>query len=69
MRYSLLPGAILCGAVHTCNHTRFIDRFMISEGGNSLSLPFASKSGQSHSVAQNRKKSLFYFISFYFTSI
>ena len=64
MRYSILPGAVLCGAVQTCSHTRFIDRFMISEGGNSLSLPFASKSGQSHSVARNRKTSLFFFYFF-----
>ena len=50
---------VLYDAVHTCNHTRFIDRFMMSEGGDPLSLPFTSKTGQSHSVAQNRQTSLF----------
>ena len=42
-RYSIFPGAVCCGAVYTCNHTRFIDRFMMTEGGDSLSLPFTSK--------------------------
>ena len=55
VRYSILPGAVWCGAVHTCSHTRFISQFMMSEGGNPLGLPFTSKTGQSHSVAQNRQ--------------
>ena len=58
MRYSILPGAMV-GAVHTCSHTRFIDRFLMSEGGEPLSLPFTSKTGQSHSVVQNRQTSFF----------
>ena len=49
------------GAVHKCSHTRFINRFMMSEGGDPLSLPFTSKTGQSHSVAQNRQTSFFFF--------
>ena len=62
MRYSILPGAVWCGAVHICSHTRFIDRFMImiSEDGDPLSLPFTSKTGQSHSVAQNRQFFFFF---------
>ena len=51
MRYSILPGAVWCGAVNTCSHTRFIDRFMMSEGGDPLSLRFTFKPGQSLSVA------------------
>ena len=58
-RYSILPGAVWCGAVHTCSHTGFINRFMMSEGGDPLSLLFTSKTGQSHSVAQNRQTSYF----------
>ena len=42
---SILPGAVCWGAVYTCNHTRFIDRFMMTEGGDPLSLPFTSKTG------------------------
>ena len=63
VRYSILPGAVCCGAVYTCNHTRFIDRFMMTEGGDPLSLPFTSKTGQSHSVAQNTQTCCFYFTS------
>ena len=59
MRYSILPGAVWFGVVHTCSHTRFIDRFVMSECGDPLSLPFTSKTGQSHSVAQNRQTSVF----------
>ena len=59
VRYSNLPGAVWCGVVHACSHTRFIDRFMMSEGGDPLSLPFTSKTGQSHFVAQNRQMSFF----------
>ena len=55
VRYSILPGVVWRGAVHT----RFIDRFIMSEGGDPLSLPFTSKTAQSHSVAQNRQMSLF----------
>ena len=54
VQYFTWCGAVRCGAVHTCSHTRFIDRFFMSEGGHPLSLPFTSKTGQSHSVAQNR---------------
>ena len=46
--YSILPGAVWCGAVHTCSHTPFIDRFMMSKG-------------QSHSVTQNRQTSFFFY--------
>ena len=53
VRYSILRGALWCGTVNTCSHTRFIDRFMMSEGGDPLSLPFTFKTGQSYSVAQN----------------
>ena len=53
VRYSILPGAVWCGAGHTCSHTHFVDRCMMSEGGDTLSLPFTSKTGESHSVAQN----------------
>ena len=63
MRYSILPGAVWCGAMHTCSYTRYIDRFMMSEGGDPLSLPFTSKTGQYHSVTQNRDEFI------YFTSI
>ena len=49
---------VRCGTVHTCSHTRFIDRFMVSEGSDPWSLPFTSKTGQSHSVAQNRQTSI-----------
>ena len=59
VRYSTLPRAVWCSAVHTCSHTRFIDRFMMSEEGDPLSLPFTSKTGQSHSVAQNRQTSFY----------
>ena len=65
MRYSILRGAVWCGTVHTCSHTRFIDRFMMSEGADPLSLPFTSKTGQSQFVAQSRHTS----VLFYFTSI
>ena len=51
---------VWCSAVHTCSHTRFINRFMMSEGGDPLNLPFTSKTGQSHSVAQNRPISLLF---------
>ena len=51
---------MVCGAVHKCSHTRFINQFMMSEGGDHLGLPFTSKTGQSHSVAQNRRTSLFF---------
>ena len=61
MRYSILPGAVCYGAVHTYSHTRFIDRFMMSEGGDPLSLQLTSKTGQSQSVAQNRQASCFVF--------
>ena len=61
----ILPDAVWCGAVH--NHTRFINRFMMSEGGDPLSLPFTSKTGQSHSVAQNRQTSFLFVCLFYFT--
>ena len=37
VQYSILPSAVCCGAVYTCNHTRFIDRFMMTEGGDPLS--------------------------------
>ena len=69
MRYSILPGAVWCKAVHTCSHTSFVDRFMMSEGGDPLSLPFTYKTGQSHSVAQNRQTrfSFFFFFFFFFT--
>ena len=60
MRYSILPGAVWCGVVHTYSHTRFIDRFMMSEGGDPSSLSFTSKTGQSHFVAQNRHTSFFF---------
>ena len=60
VRYSILPGGVWCGVVHTCSHTRFIDRFMMSEGGDPLSLPFNSKTGQSHSAAQNRQTIFFF---------
>ena len=60
MRYSILPGAVWCGAVHTCSHTRFTDRLMMSEGDDPLSLRFTSKTGPSHSVAQNRQASFFF---------
>ena len=50
MRYRILRGAVWCGTVHTCSHNCFIDRFMMSEGGDPLSLLFTSKTGQSHSV-------------------
>ena len=63
MWYSILPGAVWFGAVHTCSHTCFIDRFMMSEGGDPLSLPFTSKTGQSQSVAQNRQASFSYITS------
>ena len=43
VRDSILPSAAWCGAVHICSHTRFINRFMMSEGGDPLSLPFTSK--------------------------
>ena len=59
VRFSILPGAVWCGAVHTCSQTRFIDRFIMSEGGDPLNLPFISKTGQSHFVAQNRQTSFF----------
>ena len=55
--------------VHTCSHIRFIVRFMVSEGGDPLCLPFTSKTEQSHSVAQNRQTSSFVFFFFFFTSI
>ena len=62
------PGAVLsmvrCGA---CSHTLFIDRFRLSEGVDPLSLPFTSKTGQSHSVAQkNRQTVLFIYLFFFF---
>ena len=68
MRFSFflsyfLPGAVWCGAV--CSHTRFIDRFMMSEGGDPLSLPLTSKTGQYHSVAQNRQTFFFVFFLLY----
>ena len=70
MRYSILPGAVWCGAVRTCSHTHFIDRFMMSEGDDPLSLPFNSKTGQSHSVVQNRQTSVVvvvvFFVLFFF---
>ena len=66
MRYSILPGVVWNGAVHTCTHPRFIDRFMMSEGGDPLSLHFTSKTGQSHSVAENRQASFFFFFFFFF---
>ena len=59
VRYSILPGAVWCGALHTCSHARFIDRFMMSESVDPLSLPFTSKTGQYHTVAQNRQTSFF----------
>ena len=61
-----LPGAVWCGAVHTCSLTRSIDRFMMSEGGDPLSLPLASETGQSHSVVQNRQTIFFFFFFFFF---
>ena len=60
MRYNILPGAVRCGAVHICSHPCFINRFMMSEDGGPLSLPFTSKTGQSHSVAQNRQARFFF---------
>ena len=51
-----LLSMMRCGI---CSHTRFIDRFMMSESGDHLSFPFTSKTGQSHSVAQNRQTVLF----------
>ena len=64
VRYSILPGAGWCGVVHTSSHTRFIDRFMMSEVGDPLSLPFTPKTMQPHSVAQNRQTSFFFFFFF-----
>ena len=58
-------GAVRCGAVHTCSHICFINRFMMSEGDDPLSLPLTSKTGQSHSVAQNREASFFFFFFFF----
>ena len=52
---------VRCGAVHICSHIRFINRFLMSEDGSPLSLPFTSKTGQSHSVAQNRQTSFSFF--------
>ena len=65
MRHSILLSDVWCSVVHTCSHTRFIDRFMMSEDSDLLSLPFTSKTGQSHSVAQNRQMIFFYFTSIY----
>ena len=36
---------------------------MMSEGGDPLSLPFTSKTGQSHSVAQKQTDECFFFTS------
>ena len=58
--YLVLYGAERCIRVQ-CSHTRFIDRFMMSEGGDLLSLPFTSKTGQSLSVAQSRQTRFFFF--------
>ena len=52
--YVVLYGAVRC--IHVVTPVLSID-FMISEGGDPLSLPFTSKTGQSHSVAQNRHAS------------
>ena len=60
VRYSILPSAVFCGALHTCIHTRFTDRLMMSEGDDPLNLPFTSKTRQSHSVAQNRQTSFLF---------
>ena len=58
VQYFIWCGAVRCGAVRfgavRCIHTRFIDRFFMSEGGDPLSLTFTSKTEQSHSAAQNR---------------
>ena len=62
VQYSILPGAVWCGAMHTCSHTHFIDRFMMSEDSDPLSLCFTSKTGQSHSVVKNRQTSYFFLI-------
>ena len=69
MRYSILPAAVWSSAVYTCSHTSFVDRFMMSEGGDPLSLPLTSKTGQSHSVAQNRQTSFFFFFFFFFFTL
>ena len=58
VQYSILPGAVWCGAVHIY----FIDRFMMKEDGDPLSLSFSSKIGQCHSVAQNRQTMFFIFL-------
>ena len=55
--YLVLYSAVRCILVQ-CSHT--IDRVMMSEGGDPLSLPFISKTGQSHSVAQSRQTSLIF---------
>ena len=47
------------GAVHICSN---IDRFIMSEGSDPLSLPFTSKTGQPHSVALKGQ-------AFFFTSM
>ena len=60
VRYSILPGGVWCSAMHTFSHTRFVDRFMMSEGGDPLSLPFTSKTGQSHSVSAKQTDELFF---------
>ena len=56
---------VRCGAVHICSHIRFINRFLMSEDGSPLSLPFTSKNGQSHSVAQNEFFFCFVFFVLY----
>ena len=62
--FYLVLYSVRCGAVHVVTYSHFINRFMMSEGSDSLSLPFTSKPGQLCSVAQNRP-----FFFFYFTRI